>query len=83
MNYGDSDRVGLITRLGHDWSHKDGGDKPWTPALGNEVWLLGGKDMILTQRPDLSPKVESVYLDGPVNVTLLLTSRRPGSRSTT
>ena len=73
VNYGDSDRVGLVTRLGHDWSHKDGGDKTWTPALGHEVWLLGGKEMVFTQRPDLSPKLESASLDGPVNVTLLLT----------
>ncbi len=76
-NYGDSDKIGFIARLGHNWDHKDGGDRFWTPALGNEVWLLSGKNEMLTQHPDLSPQVESAYLDGPTAITLTLTEPAP------
>ncbi len=74
-DYGGSDKIGLITRLGHDWSHKDGGDKFWTPALGNEVWLLGGKGDVFTRQPDLSPHVEAAYLDSPDSVVVELSEQ--------
>ncbi len=55
---------------------KDGGDKFWTPALGNEVWLVSGKNDVLTKRPDLSPKVESAWMDGPAAIVVSLTDHR-------
>ena len=80
-NYSGSDKIGLITRLGHDWSHKDGGDKIWTAALGNEVWLVGGKNEVLTKAPDLSPHMEAAYIDGPSALVVSLTDPAPSPAS--
>lgn len=49
-SYGESERIGLIPRVGNDWSQKDGGDKFWTPALGREVWLVSARDEVLARR---------------------------------
>ncbi len=76
-HYGESDKIGLITRLGHNWSHKDGGDKFWTPALGNEVWLVSGKNNVMTREPDLSPHIEAAYIDGPTLLVVNLTKQVP------
>ena len=76
-NYGGSNKIGLILRVGHDWSHKDGGDKFWTPALGSEIWLVKGKSAVFTQRPDLSPHMETAYIDGPAAVVVSLTDLAP------
>ena len=74
-DYGGSDKIGLLPRLGHDWSRKDGGDKFWTAALGNEVWLVSGKNTVLTRRPDVTPHVESAYLDAPNRLQVALTEQ--------
>ncbi len=75
-SYGDSERVGFITRLGRNWDHKDGGDKFWNPALGNDVWLLEGRNDVFTARP-ATRKVESATVDGPAMVTVVLTDAAP------
>jgi pullulanase len=78
-NYGESDKIGLIPRLGYDWSHKDGGDKFWRPGMGNDVWLVGGKDEVFAQKPDISPRVEAAYVDAPNRIILQLTDPAPPS----
>jgi pullulanase len=60
---GQSDKIGLLARLHADWGQKDGPDKFWTPALGNEIWLIGGDTQIYTQRPDLAPRVVNALVD--------------------
>ena len=72
--YGGSERIGLIPRLAHSWNNKDGGDKIWTPALGNEVWLVSGKDEVASQVPDISPHIEAAYVDGPKEIVLNLSN---------
>ncbi len=74
-DYGGSDKIGLITRLGSNWSHKDGGDKIWTVALGNEVWLVNGSNTVLTRRPDVSPHVVSAFLDAPDRLVMSLSEQ--------
>ncbi len=76
-NYGGSDKIGFITRLGRNWDHKDGSDKFWTPALGNEVWLVSGKNEVFTKRPDLSPRVESAWIDGTAAIAVSLSDTPP------
>ena len=71
-NYGDSDKVGLIARLGHNWDRRDGGDKFWTPALGNEVWLLEENSEVFPRRPDLSPHILGAYLDSRDRIVIRL-----------
>ena len=61
--YGESDKIGLIPRMSRDWSRKDGTDRIWSPALGNEVWILSGKPGLLAQRPDLTPHLDSAFAD--------------------
>ncbi len=62
---GDSDKIGLLPRLGGDWNRKDGGDKFWRADMGNEVYLIGGKDKVWAQLPDTSPQVVAAYMDAP------------------
>ena len=82
-NYGGSDKIGLIPRLGHNWSHKDGHDKFWTPVLGGEVWLINNRDNVFTKRPDVTPHVEVAFLDSASAVTLRLSEPAPASPKVT
>ncbi|MCC6546784.1 type I pullulanase [Candidatus Sumerlaeota bacterium] len=59
----DAERIGFIPRLNSDWNRKDGGDRFWTPALGNEVWIVANDPKIYTQKPDVSARVIGAYLD--------------------
>ncbi len=61
--YGDSDRIGLLPRMSRDWTRKDGPNRIWTPALGNEVWIVSGKPAVLARRPDLTPRLDAAYAD--------------------
>jgi pullulanase len=61
--FGDSDRIGLLPRYNGNWKRKDGPDKFWNPALGNEVFLLSGKADVLPQQPDITPHLESGTID--------------------
>jgi pullulanase len=56
-----------------DWNHKDGGDRFWTPTLGNEVWLVAKSEKVFAQQPDISPHIEMAYLDAPNRIVLQLT----------
>ena len=62
---GDSDKIGLLPRLRGDWNRKDGEDKFWRADMGNEVYLIGGKDKMWAQPPDTSPQVVAAYMDTP------------------
>ncbi|MCC6546116.1 type I pullulanase [Candidatus Sumerlaeota bacterium] len=66
-------RVGFIPRIHHDWNWKDGGDRFWTPELGDQLWLIAGDPIAYTHRPDVTPRVEWAYLDGERIITLRLT----------
>ena len=61
--YGESDKIGMLPRMSRDWTQKDGTDRTWTSALGNEVWISSGKAMVLSRRPDLAPHLESAFAD--------------------
>ena len=76
-NYGGSDKIGLIPRVGHDWSHKDGTDKFWTPISGREIWLIGGKDIVYAKRPDTSPHIEAAFIDAPNRIAVRLSNTPP------
>lgn len=69
----DGIRVGLLPRLRHSWEYKDGADRYWTPSHGGEVWLVSGDQNVYTDRPDISPSVESAFLDGERVLTVRLT----------
>ena len=72
-DYGNSDRIGLITRLGTDWSRKDGGDKFWTPELGDEVWVISGHDKVWQERPaPLPPRDRPDNREFPFNADAVL-----------
>ncbi len=65
-------RIGLLPRMAGDWNRKDGEDRYWTPALGREVYLIGTRNQIWGQRPDLSPHVAAAYLDSALEVVIQL-----------
>ncbi|GAB4324050.1 MAG: type I pullulanase [Candidatus Sumerlaeia bacterium] len=67
-----NDRIGLLPRFGADWNRKDGTDRFWTPALGREVWLIGGRQEVFARRPDITPHVAKAFLDGRRSITLVL-----------
>lgn len=78
-SYGESDAIGIIPRVGHDWSQKDGTDKIWTPANGGEIWLVYGKPDIFPQPPDISPHVDAAFIDAPEKVVVRLSQPVPGT----
>jgi len=69
---GDSEKIGLIPRVDKDWKKKDGGDKLWKPELGNEVWIIGGREEVLTKLPDVSPQIFNAFLDAPDRMVIQL-----------
>ena len=71
---GDSDKIGLIPRVDKDWKRKDGGDKIWKPELGNEVWIIGGRDEVLSKAPDVSPRISGAFLDTPERLVIQLSN---------
>ncbi len=66
-------KIGFLPRLRADWSTKDGGDRFWTPELGQELWLVGGEEEVHTARPDVAPYVRAAWIDGERVVRVLLT----------
>ncbi|HEV3271033.1 MAG TPA: type I pullulanase [Candidatus Methylacidiphilales bacterium] len=75
--YGESDKIGLIPRIGNNWNQKDGGDKFWYPALGNEVWLVCGQNEVYSNEPDISPKIELAFIDARDRIVLQLNAPAP------
>ncbi len=70
---GDPAGVGIIPRLRGSWNHKDGGDRFWRPAMGNEIWLIGNDPNIYTSPPDVSPRIHSALIDGHHTITIRFT----------
>jgi pullulanase len=67
-----SERIGILPRLGGDWKGKDGVDKFWTPALGDNVYVIGALDALVAERPDTTPPVTAAYIDAVDRVTVQL-----------
>ncbi|MBX3728474.1 MAG: type I pullulanase [Candidatus Sumerlaeia bacterium] len=63
-------RLGFVPRVRQSWEHKDGPDRLWTPALGNEVWLVEGDPKVHTSPPDVRPRIRRAFLDGLARVVL-------------
>jgi hypothetical protein len=38
--------------------------------MGNEIYLIGGKDNVWTQPPDTSPQVVAAYMDTPTRLVV-------------
>ena len=72
--HGDSDKIGVLPRLGLSWERKDGDDKFWRPEMGKEIYLIGTKNQVFTKRPDITPQVVAAYIDTP-NLLVVQTSR--------
>ena len=60
-----ANRIGLLPRQRGDWNRKDGEDKFWTPELGREMWLVGTRPEVWTERPATRPHVAGACIDGP------------------
>jgi len=60
---GNAEKIGLVPRLHASWDFKDSPDKFWTPALGNEVYLIGGDAKIYMKKPHLAKQVVAAYVD--------------------
>ncbi|NQU09982.1 type I pullulanase [bacterium] len=73
-------RIGLVPRQHGDWDRKDGEDKFWTPKLGQELWLIGTRAAIWTERPETRPHVADAFIDGPNRLVIQLSHLvTPGS----
>ncbi len=68
----EAERIGIIPRLRENWNEKDGGDRFWTPSMGQQIWLIGTDPNIYTSEPDTSPKITATYVDGANVMTLVL-----------
>ncbi|MCB2156647.1 type I pullulanase [bacterium] len=67
----DDDRIGFIPRLYQSWDHKDGSDRYWTEDMGYEIWLIGNDRRIYSEKPDISPKIASAFIDAADKMALV------------
>ncbi len=56
-------RIGMAPRLRGDWSHKDGEDRFWTPAMGDSIYLLAGRSEIFSEQPMTQPHLTDAHID--------------------
>jgi hypothetical protein len=69
------DRIGLLPRMKGSWQFKDGGDRYWSPELGQEVSLLQGRDEVFPSPPDISPKLVGAAIEADTVVVAHLSHR--------
>ncbi|MCK4547810.1 MAG: type I pullulanase [Candidatus Eisenbacteria sp.] len=74
--YGDGTQVGLLPKYGN-WDSKDPPDRTWFPFMGDEVWILGGKEDLFTEMPDISPWIQKGLIDQADKVTAALSRPMP------
>jgi pullulanase len=58
-------RIGLLPRLGGDWTRKEDENKYWDSSLGNEIFLIGTIKHIWKERPDTRQQVLAAFIDTP------------------
>jgi pullulanase len=73
-NYGgDGMQIGLLPKFGN-WDSKDAPDRVWFPYMGNEVWILSGREELFDKMPDTTPWVTGAFVDGKQLVTVSLSA---------
>lgn len=73
-NYGGTGmQIGLLPKYGN-WASKDATDRIWFPYMGDEVWILAGRDELFTEEPDTTPWIIGAFVDGPRAVTVALSA---------
>jgi pullulanase len=74
--YGDGTQIGLLPKFGN-WDSKDPPDRIWFPFMGDEVWILAGKEDLFTEMPDISPWIQKGSVNDLNKVTVLLSRPMP------
>ncbi len=69
----DTPRIGLLPRLAEDWNRKDGVDRFLTPDHGKEIYLIGGRQTLYTEAPDITPHINAVFFDSATKIEIELT----------
>jgi pullulanase len=67
------DRIGMLPRMNGDWGQKDGGDRFWSPDMGQTVYLVQGRDQVYTTPPDIKPQLLGATFDAQNRVTIRFT----------
>lgn len=67
--YGDGSQIGLLPKFGN-WSSKDAPDRIWYPYMGEEVWILAGREELFTRQPDTTPWIVGAFVDAARVVTV-------------
>ena len=62
--YGDGSQIGILPKLGN-WTSKDAPDRTWHPYMGEEVWILGGREELFTKKPDTTPWIVGAFVEAP------------------
>ncbi|MBN1514554.1 MAG: type I pullulanase [Phycisphaerae bacterium] len=71
------DRIGLLPRMNGDWQYKDGGDRFWSPSMGNRVYLVEGRSEAYASPPDVTPQFLGATIDGLARITVQFTHALP------
>ena len=71
--YGNGTQIGVLPKYGN-WADKEGPDRIWYPFLGDEVYILGGEDELMTEVPDTTPRLLGAFVDGKSVITLSLST---------
>ncbi|MDX1973284.1 MAG: type I pullulanase [Candidatus Sumerlaeia bacterium] len=59
----DNAPIGLLPRRFKNWDKKDGPDRIWQPNMGNEVWIIQGRNTVYTKQPDTTITIAQVFQD--------------------
>jgi len=58
-------RIGLLPRVGGDWTRKEDDNKFWDAGLGDEIYLIGTIPNLWTEKPDTCQQVLAAFIDAP------------------
>ena len=58
-------RIGLLPRVGGDWTRKEDENMVWESGLGDEIYLIGTIRHIWTERPDTRQQILAAFIDTP------------------
>jgi hypothetical protein len=70
-NYDGCETIGILPKFG-DWEEKDGGDKIYNLKNEKEIYIVSGKSEIFYKKPDITPFISKVFIDGKKTISVIL-----------
>jgi len=58
-------RIGLLPRVGGDWTRKEDDNQFWEASLGHEIYMIGTIHNLWTEKPETHQQVLAAFIDTP------------------